>query len=86
MKIFYQLLTSINFDKPNIFTVNPLPYSAKKKEVNGAKSAKYFFTVEKGKFFLTPLCYERELPYEYNFGKKNCLTIIGGNYLQIPGR
>ncbi len=30
-------------------------YSGQKKKVNGSEGAKYFFPIEKGKFFLAPL-------------------------------
>ncbi len=29
---------------------------------------------------------EAELRYQYSFGKNNCLTITGKNYLQLQGR
>ncbi len=69
-------------------------YSAQKKKLNGPKFAKYFFPVERSKFFLALLYYgrsskptgnEAELQYQYSFGKKNCLTIIGEKLFATPG-
>ena len=55
-------------------------YSAQKKKGNSPEDAKYFSSVKGVTFFLAPL-YEAELRYQHSFGKKNCLTIIGGGKL-----
>ena len=56
---------------------------SKKRELTAWREQN-IFSLMRGKFFLAPL-YEAELRYQYNFAKKNCLTIIGKLLIASPG-
>ena len=61
-------------------------YSAqKKKKVNTPEGAKYFFLLKGVYSFWHHCIMIAELPYRYNFVKKNCLTIKRKNLFAPPG-
>ena len=60
-------------------------YSAQIKKIDGPESAKYFSLLKVVYSFLHHCIMVEVLWYQYSFGKRNCLTVIGKNLFATPG-
>ncbi len=60
-------------------------YSTQKKKVNGPEGANFVPLLMGVYYFWHHCIMVGVLPYKYNFGKKNCLTIVGKNLFAPPG-
>ena len=64
---------------------NSLGYTVRKKRNLTARKVQNIFSLLKGVYSFWDQCIMAELRYQYSFGKKNCLTIIGKKIFATPG-